>query len=155
MIPSDSVAGLITIQNTGTEDLTSYALSTTVGGAPNVLTTDAVKGCQVWVARCTGAWTGSGSAATCSGTQTDALGTAVAPVAIGAASTSLAANAFCVSSGVTAAVRTARGTVCSLTGSDYLKVRVSLPAAADNAFQNLSTTFTLNFNASQAAGAAF
>jgi hypothetical protein len=156
MLPGDSASGLVTVSNNGTEDVTSYALATSVSGGTNVLTTDATNGLQLWVARCSQAWTGSGASATCGGTQTDAVGSSASPVAITSGSPFSLGSALCTSNAaVTAAIRTARGTTCSQTGSDYLKVRVSLPSSAGNTFQGLSTTLTFTFQGSQATGASF
>ncbi|HUZ88337.1 MAG TPA: TasA family protein [Candidatus Acidoferrales bacterium] len=160
MIPGDSVSGTVTVQNTGSEDITAYQLSTAVTAAspgnPNLLTTDTTNGLQLWVSRCSQAWTGTGAAATCGGMQTDVLGTNSAPMAILTSGSSLSANALCTSSAsVTAAIRAARGTTCSITGSDYLKFQVSLPTTADNTFQGLSTTLSFTFQGQQATAANF
>ena len=164
MLPGDTVTGLETLTNTGSEDLTSYQLVTSVTAAtptnPNVLTTDATNGLLMWVQRCSVAYTGTGSSATCGGTPHDVVGTSAAPVAI-LNTFSLSSNAFCTTNAaVTAAVRTARGTTCdgNITGgTDFLKVRVSLPSGAGtgNTFQGLSTTLSFTFDGSQASGANF
>lgn len=162
MLPGDTVTGLETLTNTGTEDLTSYQLVTTITAAtptnPNVLTSDATNGLRVWIQRCSVAYTGTGASANCGGTPSDVVGTTGAPVAI-VNSFSLSTNAFCTTNAaVTAAVRTARGTTCdpAITGgNDHLKVRVSLPSTADNSFQTLSTTLSFTFNGNQANGANF
>ena len=159
MIPGDTVTGTVNVQNTGSEDIAAYQLASavTAPAIPNLLTTDSVNGLQVWVSRCSVAWTGSGPSATCGGTQSDVIGTSAAPLAIASGSPySLAANAFCTSSAsVTAAVRATRGTTCSLTGNDYLKVRISLPSTATNAFQGLSTTLSLTWQGTQTTAANF
>ena len=128
-----------------------------VSGTANSLTTDAANGLQLWVSRCTQAWTGSGFSATCGGTATDVVGTSAAPTALTATSPhSMSGGALCTSNAaVTSAVRTARGVTCAITGSDYLKVRVSLPSSADNTFQGLSTTATFTWQGQQASGANF
>jgi hypothetical protein len=161
MIPGDSVTGLVTVQNTGTEDLTGYQLATAVTAGtptnPNALTTDATNGLQVWMSRCSQAWSGSGASATCGGTVSDVVGTSAAAVAITTGSPfSLASGALCTSSAaVSAATRTARNTTCTVTGNDYLRARVSLPSSAGNSFQGLSTTLSLTFQGTQATGSGF
>jgi predicted ribosomally synthesized peptide with SipW-like signal peptide len=161
MIPGDSVTGLVTIQNTGTEDLTAYQLATAVTAGtptnPNLLTTDATNGLQIWVSRCSVAWTGSGSTATCGGTVTDVVSTSAAPEAIAPGTPfSLGSGALCTSSAaVTAATRTARNTTCTVTGNDYLRARVSLPSSAGNTFQGLSSTLGFTFQGTQATGSGF
>ena len=159
MVPGDTVTGLISINNSGSEDITSYQLSTaaTAGSPsnPNALTIDTTKGLQIWVSRCSQAWTGSGASATCGGVQSDVLGTSASPVAIIQNNASLAANAFCSTNAAAIAQRATRGITCSLTGTDYLKVRVSLPSSADNSFQGLSSTISLNFNGQQPNSANF
>jgi spore coat-associated protein N len=163
MLPGDTVTGLETLSNTGTEDLTSYQLVTSVTAGtptnPNLLTSDATNGLHLWIQRCTVAYTGTGAAATCSGgSASDVVGTSASPVAI-LNTSSLSSNAFCTANvAMTAAVRTARGTTCdpAITGgNDYLKVRVSLPSAAGNTFQTLSTTLSFTFSGNQASGANF
>ena len=162
MVPGDSITGLETLTNSGTEDITAYQLVTTVTAGtptnPNVLTSDATNGLRVWVQRCPTAYSGSGVSSTCASGAVDVVGTSAAPVAI-VNTFSLSSNAFCTTNGaVTAGVRTARGTTCDSnipSGVDHLKVRVSLPTTADNTFEGLSTTLTFSFDGSQAAGASF
>ncbi len=161
MVPGDSVTGLVTIQNTGTQDLSGFQLATAVTAGsptnPNALTTDTTNGLQIWVARCSQAWSGSGAGATCGGTASDVVGTSAAPVAITSGSPfSLAPGAFCTSSAaMTAATRAARNTTCTVTGNDYLRVRVSLPSTAGNSFQGLGTTLTFTFQGTQVTGIGF
>jgi spore coat-associated protein N len=162
MLPGDTVSGLETLTNTGTEDLTSYQLVTAVTAAtptnPNVLTSDTTNGLHVWIQRCSAAWTGTGAAATCGASVSNVVGTSGAPVSI-VGTYSLSSNAFCTTNAaVTAAIRTARGTTCdpAITGGvDYLKVRVSLPSSADNTFQTLSSTLSFTFSGNQANSANF
>jgi hypothetical protein len=169
MVPGDSITGLITLTNTGTEDIVGYQVATTatvsslldnpagaVSAAPCVGCTapSAAKGLQLWVSRCTAAWTGTGAAATCSGTVSDVAGTSAAPVGI--MTTTSLGTAFCTTNAaVTAAIRTTRGTTCSSTGTDYLKMRISLPTAADNQYQGMSSTLTFTFSGQSAPGASF
>jgi hypothetical protein len=162
MLPGDTVTGLETISNTGTEDLTSYQLVTSVTAGtptnPNVLTSDTTNGLKVWIQRCSAAYTGTGAAATCGATASDVVGTSAAPVPI-VNTFSLSSSSFCTTNAaVTAAIRTARGNTCdpAITGgNDYLKVRVTLPSTAGNSFQTLSTTLSFTFNGNQANGANF
>jgi len=173
MVPGDSVAGLLAIQSTGSEDMT-YALTTdvtatTAGAVPpasnlNVLSSDTTNGLQLYIQRCSQAWTGSGASATCGGTAADVVGTSGAPVPLigsGGAntytSTARAMGVLC-DSDVTAAQRTARSTTCTntaSTSSDYLKVRVSLPATADNGFQGKSATVRFTWDGTSVAGGGF
>lgn len=155
MVPGDSASGVVTVNNTGTEDLAGYQLAFTVTSAANALTTDATNGLKVYVTRCSVAWTGAGAAATCGGVQTDVVGTAAAPVAIATGPYSLGSALCTANAAVTAAIRTARGTTCAITGSDFLKVRVSLPTTADNTFQGLSSTVNFTWQGTQASGASF
>lgn len=161
MIPADTVTGVVTVQNTGTQDLAGYQLATTVTAgsptSPNALTTDTTNGLQLWVSRCSQAWSGSGTSATCGGTVSDVVGTSASPVPITSGSPfSLASGALCTSSAaVTAATRAARNTTCTVTGNDYLRVRVSLPSGAGNSFQGLGTTLTFTFQGTQVSGIGF
>src|SRR5438309_510579 len=44
MIPGDTVSAFLTVQNTGTEDITTYALSTTVTSSSSLLDSDTTNG---------------------------------------------------------------------------------------------------------------
>ncbi len=173
MIPGDSVAALLTIQSTGTEDmtytLTTDVTATTAGAVPpasnlNVLTTDTTNGLQLYVQRCSQAWTGSGASSTCGGTAADVVGTSASPVALigsGGANTYTSAarsmGTLC-DSDVTGATRSARSTTCSNTASsssDYLKIRVSLPSSADNGFQGRSATARFTWDGTSVSGVSF
>jgi hypothetical protein len=159
MFPGDSVDGVITVSNNGTEDITSYQFSDSVQAAsptnPNQLTSDTADGLHIWIARCSQAWSGSTASYTCGGTQSDVVGTSASPVPILQNGASLASRAFCTSNATAASQRSARGVSCALTDHDYLKIRVSLPYSADNSFEGLSTTITFTFSGVQPSGTNF
>lgn len=151
MVPGDSSTGLVQVNNTGSEDITSPTLAVALTSATSLLDSDATKGLHLYVSRCSVAWTGVGVAATCTGgTTTDVIGTSAVPVPI-VGSYSEDANALCSTSALAISQRTARGDTCGITGSDYLKVRVNLPdpGSLDNSVQGLSSTFSFTFSGSQ------
>jgi hypothetical protein len=154
MIPGDSKADLLTVQSTGSEDMT-YTLSTTAS-ASSLLDTSAANGLQLYIQRCSVAWTGSGQSATCGGTAADVVGTSAAPVSIIGAARAM--GNLCDSGADTQ--RATRGNSCANGGitvkdSDFLKVRVSLPSAAPNTFQGLSSTILFTWDGTQVAGGSF
>jgi len=154
MIPGDSKADLLTVQSTGSEDMT-YTLTTTAS-ASSLLDTSAANGLHLYIQRCSVPWTGTGASATCSGSAADVVGTSAAPVpVIGAAR---AMGSLCDSGAD--AQRATRANSCANAGitvkdNDYLKVRVSLPSTADNTFQGLSSTIVFTWDATQVAGGSF
>ena len=161
MVPGDTIAGLVQVTNSGSEDLALYSVATTASAA-TVLTTDQVNGLRLWVERCTVAWTGVGNAASCSGTRIDLIGTNGTPYTTWVPLTTVAGltnsfsmisvpNAFCTNAAGMAAERTARGVVCDTTvdlvnARDALKVHVGLGINAGNPFENLSVTVTFTFS---------
>ncbi len=154
MIPGDSKADLLTIQSTGSEDMT-YTLTTTAS-ASSLLDTNAANGLQLYMQRCSVAWTGSGQSATCGGTAADVIGTSAAPVPVIGATRAM--GNLCDSGAD--AQRATRGNSCSngsisVKDSDYLKIRVSLPSAAPNTFQGLSSTIAFTWDGTQVAGGSF
>ncbi|WP_409330246.1 TasA family protein [Trujillonella humicola] len=133
-VPGDSLTRAVTLTNSGTSALSSVTLSTTAT-VSSILTTNTTNGLQLGVRSCSQPWTQGGTSAapvyTCGGTVTD-LGT-----------TPVVGN------------RTLAG-MNSLNpgGTDHLTFTISLPTAADNAFQGKSSTLSLVFTGTQRAAAA-
>jgi len=125
--PGDTIQRSVDLLNQGSLNLTSVTLSTTAT-ASSLLDTDATSGLQMAIDRCSAAWTESGSSPafsyTCSGTTSTVL---ASRAVIG---TNLAlANLGSLTAGAT----------------DHLRVTLTLPSAADNTFQNLSSTLQYAF----------
>ncbi|WNV76724.1 TasA family protein [Geodermatophilus sp. DSM 44513] len=132
LVPGDSIARTVTLENNGTSALSSVSLGVTAGSA-TVLTGDQVNGLQLALTACTVPWTeAAGPTHTCAGNQR-AITTAGAVVGDHAldAPASLEPG-----------------------GADHLLVTLTLPTTAGNAFQGQSTTLTLTFAGVQRAGTA-
>lgn len=135
MVPGDSLQRRVKLTNAGTEDLASITLTTTASPS-TLLDTDATNGLQMKIEKCSLAWVESTSTPytyTCAGTT----------------STVLARRAII---GTTLALS---GMAALTSGStDDMVVTVDLPSTAGNTFQNLSSTVTYTFNATQRAATA-
>ena len=133
-VPGDAMTRAVTLTNNGTSPLSTVTLGTTAT-VSSILDTNTTNGLQLNVKSCTVPWTQGGTATaptyTCSGTATD-LGT-----------TPVVSN------------RTLAG-MNSLNpgGTDHLTFTISLPTAADNAFQGKSSTLSLVFTGTQRAAGA-
>ena len=131
--PGDTIQRAVDITNAGTIDFASVSL-TTNATATSLLDTDAINGLQMVVDKCSVAWTEAGIAPaytyTCAGTTTSVV---ASRAVIGAA--------------------VPLGALASLTasGTDRLRVTLTLPAAAGNTFQGLTSTVQYTFNATQRA----
>jgi predicted ribosomally synthesized peptide with SipW-like signal peptide len=129
--PGDTIQRSVDLSNTGSIDFGSVTL-TTSASPTSLLDTDATNGLQMAIDRCSTAWTEAGTAPaytyTCSGTTSSVLATRAV---IG---TSLAlTNLGSITAGAT----------------DKLRVTLTLPSAAGNTFQNLSSTISYAFTATQ------
>ena len=131
LVPGDTVQRAVNLSNTGTQDFSAVAL-TTSATTSSKLDTDATNGLQLAIDSCSVPWTEAGTAPaytyTCSGTTKSVLGSR----AIVGSNVALS-NLSSLTSGNT----------------DYLRSTVTLPAAADNSFQGLSSTVGLTFTATQ------
>jgi spore coat-associated protein N len=135
--PGDTISRSVDLTNSGSLNLASVTLgmSATTSSA---LDTDSSNGLQVTVQSCSVAWTEAGPpyTYTCSGTATTLL-----------ASTSVSAMK-------TAPVSIAPLNALTAGGTDHLEVILTLPSAAPNSFQNLSSTVTYDFTGTQRAAQA-
>ena len=134
-MPGDSMSRSVNLINDGGSALGSVHVTSTVTSAANILTTDPVNGLQLAVKACSVAWTQGGSPTaptyTCAGTERPIL------------SGPVVANASLVNPASLAAG-----------GVDNLVFTISLPATADNTFQNKSASLSLTFTGVQRAGTA-
>jgi spore coat-associated protein N len=127
----DTVQRAVNLTNSGSLSLASITLTTTASPS-TALDTDATNGLQMVIDKCSQAWTEGGSAPaytyTCGGTT----------------STVLASRAV-IGSGLSLS----NLGILSSTGTDYLRVTLTLPSGAGNTLQNLSSTITYAFTATQ------
>lgn len=137
VIPGDTMERTIKLANNGTADLASITLTTTATPT-NLLTSDATNGLQLQIDSCPVAWSGTGAGPyTCVSAGTPAQGVVViAKRAVMAQTLGLPGL-----TSITAAK------------TDNLRITLSLPAAASNDFQGLTSSVNFAFNAAaRAAG---
>ncbi|WP_442543660.1 TasA family protein [Arthrobacter sp. KN11-1C] len=132
LVPGDTVQRTATLANaTGNQNLSAITLTTSALPTTK-LDTDAANGLQLVIDNCSVPWTEAGTAPaytyTCTGTTTSVL----ASHAVTGSNIALA-NLNTVTAGQT----------------DNLRVTLTLPAAADNTFQGLSSTVNFNFTGTQ------
>lgn len=131
VIPGDTVQRTLSLVNGGTLDLAAISLTTT-SSAPNILTSDLVNGLQLAVDKCPVAWTGTGAGPyTCNSQGTPVQGSAV-----------LAKRAVI---GENIPMSGLTSTTAGKT--DFLRVTLTLPAAAGNDFQGKNSSVNFAFNA--------
>ncbi len=133
LVPGDTVQRSFDLSNTGNENLASVALTTTASPS-SLLDTDATNGLQMVIDKCSVAWVEAGTSPaftyTCAGTTT----TIVASRAVIGSSLSMAGLASLTSG-----------------GTDRLRLTLTLPSAAGNTFQGLTSTVTYSFVGTQRA----
>lgn len=133
--PGDTMQRAFKLSNSSTDAMGSVTL-TTAATVSSALNTDATNGLQMTIDRCSVPWTESGASPsftyTCSGTTTSVL---ASRAVIG---TDLALSNVALTPGAT----------------DNLRLTLSLPTAAGNSFQNLSSTLQYTFTGTQRAGQA-
>lgn len=134
LVPGDTVERTVTLtRSTDSESFGSVKL-TTAGSTSNLLTSDATNGLQLKVDQCSVAWVkpANSNALTCGGTTTNVIAQRAAV-------------------GTNLDLGPATAALNSAAATSNLRVTVSLPAAADNAFQGLSNTISFTFDATQRA----
>lgn len=133
LVPGDTVQRAVTLTNSGTQNLSTVTLTTTASPSSK-LDTDVANGLHLALDACSVPWTEAGTAPaytyTCTGTTTTVL--ASQPV--------IAANA---------ALSGLNSLTAGSSGTDNLRATLTLPASADNTFQNLTSTITLAFTGTQ------
>jgi hypothetical protein len=129
--PGDTIERVVDLSNTGSLDLASVDLTTTAT-VSSLLDTDATNGLQMQIDNCDQAWTEAGTSPaytyTCGGTTSSVL---ASQAVIGANLT--LNNLTALTSGDT----------------DHLLLTLTLPASADNTFQNESSTIDYSFTGTQ------
>jgi spore coat-associated protein N len=134
IVPGDTIQRSVDLTNASSDPLGSLSLTTSAAPS-SLLDTDATNGLQMAITECSLPWTESGVSPaftySCSGTTT----TVVASRALIGSNISL--------SGL--------NVLSSATGTDHLRVTLSLPSSAGNTFQGLSSTITYAFTGTQRA----
>ena len=135
VVPGDSISRAVNLINDGNSPLGSVNVASTVTSPATNLTSDTVNGLQLSVKGCSTAWIQGGTPTaptySCTGTERTILSGAAATSAPLVNPASLAAG-----------------------GVDNLVFTISLPATADNTFQNKSASLSLIFTGVQRAGTA-
>jgi spore coat-associated protein N len=131
--PGDTIQRSVDLSNTGSLDLSVVTL-TTAASPTSLLDSDGTNGLQMVIDRCASAWTESGTTPaftyTCSG-----------------GSTNLVASRAVIGSNVSLPGLSA----LTSGGTDHLLVTLTLPSAAGNTFQGLSSTISYTFTGTQRA----
>jgi predicted ribosomally synthesized peptide with SipW-like signal peptide len=131
--PGDTIQRSFDLTNSGSLDLASITLTTTATTS-SLLDTDATNGLQMVIDRCSAAWTESGSSPAFTYSCSGSTSTVVASRAVIGSNLSLS-NLTATTNGAT----------------DHLRLTLSLPSAADNTFQNKSSTISYAFTGTQRA----
>jgi spore coat-associated protein N len=134
VVPGDTIQRAVDLINNGgssADNLSSITLTTTASPS-SLLDTEATSGLQMVIEKCSVAWTEAGTAPaytyTCSGTTS----TALASRAVIGANIALS-NLSSLTTGAT----------------DHLRVTLTLPTAAPNTMQGLTSTISYNFVGTQ------
>ena len=129
--PGDTMQRSFTLTNSGSIDLASVTLTTSASPS-SLLDTDATNSLQMVIERCSVAWTESGSSPaftyTCGGST----------------STVLSSRAV-----IGSAISLSNLTTTTAGNTDYLRLTLTLPSAAGNTFQNISSSITYAFTGTQ------
>jgi spore coat-associated protein N len=132
VVPGDSIQRVASLTNAGNQDFGGVTLSTTTTTPVTKLTSDAVNGLQVSLDACSVPWTEAGVAPaytyTCAGTITPVLPSR--PII-----------------GTDVVLPNLQSMTSAKT--DNLRVTATLPVAADNTFQGLTSTVNFAFTATQ------
>ena len=136
IVPGDTMQRAVDIQNNGTQDFASVAL-TTSATTTSLLDTDATNGLQMVIDKCSAVWTESGTSPsftyTCGGTTSSVLATR-AVIGSGLAMSNLST----ITAGLT----------------DHLRVTLTFPSVAGNTLQGLTSVVDYSFTATQRTGSA-
>jgi predicted ribosomally synthesized peptide with SipW-like signal peptide len=134
IVPGDTIQRAVDLTSSSSDPLGSVSLTTTASPS-TLLDTDATNGLQMTITSCSVPWTESGISPaftyTCSGSTTIVVASrAVIGSNIGLSGLNVLGSA---------------------SGTDHLRVTLSLPSSAGNSFQNLTSTVTYAFTGTQRA----
>ncbi len=131
LVPGDTVQRSVTLSRSNDTDAFGSVKLTTSATSNNVLTSDATNGLQLKVDQCSVAWVKpAGNDLTCPG-----------------ATTNVVAQRAVIGSNLDLGAATA--TLNAVGATSNLRVTLTLPTAADNAFQGLTNTVNFTFDATQ------
>ena len=134
VVPGDTIQRAVDLINNGTStaDTLSSIVLTTTPSPSSLLDTDATNGLQMVIDKCSNTWTEAGTAPaytyTCSGTTSSVV----------------ASRAV-----VGANIALSNLTTLANTTTDHLRVTLTLPSAAGNTFQGLTSAISYNFVGTQ------
>jgi hypothetical protein len=128
----DTIQRAFDLSNSGTIDLAGAPSLTTSASPTSLLDTDTTNGLQMVIDKCSVAWTESGPpyTYTCSGSTTSVLATQ--PLI-----------------GSSIALSNLSDLTTNGSGPDHLRLTLTLPSAAGNTFEGLSSTITYSFTGTQ------
>jgi predicted ribosomally synthesized peptide with SipW-like signal peptide len=133
VVAGDTIQRSFDLTNSGNQNLASVALTTSASPS-SLLDTDATNGLQMVIDKCSTTWTEAGTSPaftyTCGGTLTTII-----------------ASRAVIGSGLTMAGLSA----LTSGGTDHLRVTLTLPSAAGNTFQGLTSTVSYSFTGTQRA----
>jgi spore coat-associated protein N len=132
IVPGDTIQRSVDLTNSSSDPLGSVSLTTTASPS-SLLDTDATNGLQMTITSCSVPWTESGTSPAFTYSCSGSTSTVVASRAVIGSNISL--------SGL--------NVLSSATGTDHLRVTLSLPSSAGNTFQGLNTTVTYAFTGTQ------
>ncbi len=131
VVPGDTIQRSFDLSNTGNQNLASLTVTTSASPS-SLLDTDATNGLQMVIDRCSTAWTEGGTSPaftyTCGGTT----------------STIIASRAV-----IGSALNLAGLNALTNGGTDHMRVTLTLPSAAGNTFQGLTSTISYSFLGTQ------
>jgi spore coat-associated protein N len=131
LVPGDTMQRAVDLSNTGNQNLASVVL-TTNATTSSILDTDTTNGLKLTIDNCPTTWVEAGTSPaftyTCSGGAT----TLISGVPVVQANAALAGLGSLTAGGV-----------------DHLRVTLALPSAADNTFQNKTSTLNFTFLGTQ------
>lgn len=134
IVPGDTIQRAVNVINSGTQNFASIVLTTSAAPSSK-LDTDPTNGLQMTIQSCGTAWTensaGAGYTYSCSG----------------GATTVLASRAI-----IGTTLNLPSLTALTAGQTSYLVITETFPTGADNTFQNLSSTVTYKFDATQRNG---
>jgi spore coat-associated protein N len=134
IVPGDTIQRSVDLTSSSSDPLGSVSLTTTASPT-SLLDTDATNGLQMTITSCSVPWTESGTSPAFTYTCSGSTSTVVASRAVIGSNISL--------SGL--------NVLSSASGTDHLRVALSLPSSAGNTFQSLSSTVTYAFTGTQRA----
>jgi predicted ribosomally synthesized peptide with SipW-like signal peptide len=136
LVPGDTVQRSFDLSNTGSQNLASVALTSTASPS-SLLDSDATNGLQMVIDRCSVAWTESGSSPAYT-------------YSCGGSTTTIISSRAVIQSALTLPGLSA----LTAGGTDRLRLTLTLPSAAPNTLQGLSSTITYSFVGTQRTGTA-